>query len=129
MSSHLPPEADPFTSQELAAWPREGSARPQRTEVGCCCGAGHAGRVADGRAIMRRQPMSPSHGPDVRARQDPLRARYQEAPQEALIVDRARTRDGVAADPFHGFVVPGSKDYGVVWPFAIHSAVGGDHDG
>jgi uncharacterized OsmC-like protein len=73
--------------------------------------------------------MSGSHGPDARARQEPLRARYKEAPQEALIVDRGRTCDGIGTDPFHGFVVPGSQDYGVLWPFAIHSAVGGDHDG
>jgi len=35
----------------------------------------------------------------------------------------------VETDPFHGMVVPGSQDYGVVWPFGIHRAVGGDHDG
>ena len=29
---------------------------------------------------------------------------------------------------FHGYVVPGSEDYGVVWPFGIHRAVAGDHD-
>jgi uncharacterized OsmC-like protein len=72
--------------------------------------------------------MNPAQGVDVRARQEPLRARYQEAPQEARIVDRGRTTDGAKTDPFHGFVVPGSKDYGVVWPFGIHSSVGGDHD-
>lgn len=66
---------------------------------------------------------------DVRARQDPLRRRYTEAPAKAMITDRARTVGGVDTDPFHGSVVPGSKDYDLVWPFAIHRAVGGDHDG
>jgi len=71
-------------------------------------------------------PGNPSH---ARARQDPLRARYKEVAQDAWITDRARTVDGVKTDPFHGCVVPGSRDYGVVWPFGIHAAVGGDHDG
>lgn len=66
---------------------------------------------------------------DVRARQQPLRDRYKAAPTDALITDHARTINGVETDPFHGTVVPGSKDYGVVWPFGIHSAVGGEHDG
>lgn len=64
----------------------------------------------------------------VRARQDPLRERYQEAPGEALITDRAKTTGGVETDPFHGHVVAGSKEFGMVWPFGIHSAIGGDHD-
>ncbi len=73
--------------------------------------------------------MNPSDRNDVRARQDPLRARYKEAPQEALTIERGRTRGGVETDPFHGTVVPGSRDYGVVWPFGMNSAVGGYHDG
>jgi uncharacterized OsmC-like protein len=66
---------------------------------------------------------------DVRARQQPLRDRYKSAPTEALITDRARAINGVETDPFHGTVVPGSQDYGVEWPFGIHCAVAGDHDG
>jgi uncharacterized OsmC-like protein len=66
---------------------------------------------------------------DVRARQQPLRDRYKVAPAEAVITDHACTINGVETDPFHGTVVPGSQDYGVVWPFGIHRAVGGDHDG
>ena len=73
--------------------------------------------------------MNPSLSQDVRTRQNPLRARYKEAAQEALITDRARTMAGVETDPFHGQVVPGSKDYGIVWPFGIHAAIGGYHDG
>jgi uncharacterized OsmC-like protein len=64
----------------------------------------------------------------VRARQDPLRARYRSAPQEASITDRARAIGGTGTDPFHGRVVPGSVEYGVEWPFGIHRAVGGYHD-
>jgi uncharacterized OsmC-like protein len=66
---------------------------------------------------------------DARARQNPLRERYKQAPDEALITDLARTTGGVDTDPFHGQVVPGSQDYGIVWPFSIHRAVGGYHDG
>jgi len=73
--------------------------------------------------------MSPSHTEEVLGRQEPLRARYKEDARDARITDRARTTAGVATDPFHGSVVAGSKDYGIVWPFSIHSAVGGDHDG
>jgi uncharacterized OsmC-like protein len=64
----------------------------------------------------------------VRARQDPLRARYKDVPKDASITDRARAVGGMDTDPFHGSVVPGSVDYGVVWPFGIHRAVGGYHD-
>jgi uncharacterized OsmC-like protein len=65
----------------------------------------------------------------VRARQDPLRARYREAPADAMITDRGRAVRGLETDPFHGFVAPGSQDYGITWRFGLHSAVGGDHDG
>lgn len=68
------------------------------------------------------------HQTGVRARQDPLRARYKTSPEEAMITDRARTTGGVEVDPFHGTVVPGSRDYGVCWDFGIHRAVGGYHD-
>lgn len=61
-------------------------------------------------------------------RQEPLRVRYLDAPDEAQITDRARTEGGEGKDPFHGYVRPGSKEYGIVWPFGIHEAVAGDHD-
>ncbi len=73
--------------------------------------------------------MDPHDRADARTRQEPLRARYKEAPEDAWITDHGRTRGGVGTDPFHGYVVPGSKEYGIVWPFGIHTAVGGDHDG
>ena len=64
----------------------------------------------------------------VRERQDPLRQRYKESKEPAWITDRGRAMDGVRTDPFHGQAVPGSQDYGVQWPFGIHTAVGGYHD-
>ncbi len=72
--------------------------------------------------------MSESPGSSVRERQDPLRQRYKESKQPAWIMDRGRAVDGVTTDPFHGWAVPGSQDYGAVWPFGIHTAVGGYHD-
>ena len=65
---------------------------------------------------------------DVRERQLPLYDRYEDAPGEAEITDRAVAKGGVEVDPFHGVVVPGSQDYGVAWEFGVHSAVGGFHD-
>jgi uncharacterized OsmC-like protein len=64
----------------------------------------------------------------VQLRQQPLIDRYHEAPAEALITDRAKTRGGLAGDPFHGRVVVGREDHGVEVEFGIHRAVGGDHD-
>lgn len=64
----------------------------------------------------------------VQRRQQPLIDRYREAPEEARITDRARTRNGLAGDPFHGRVVVGRDDHGVELAFGIHRAVGGDHD-
>ena len=65
---------------------------------------------------------------DVRERHLPLYRRYQEAPEEAKITDRAIAPAGVDVDPFHGIIEPGSQDYGVRWEFGIHRAVGGFHD-
>jgi len=67
-------------------------------------------------------------GVNVRSRQDPLRKHYRESPEDARITDRAKTTGGTGMDPFHGKVMPGSEDHGVVWPFGVHRAVGGDHD-
>lgn len=72
--------------------------------------------------------MTEKEATDVRERQDHLRERYKDAPEEAAITDRARSTGGIDTDPFHGHVVPGSKDYGVKWSFGIHHAVGGFHD-
>lgn len=64
----------------------------------------------------------------VRARQDPLRERYREKPEEARITDRAKTSGGVEFNPFRGQVRPGGENYGAPWDFGIHRAVGGYHD-
>ena len=63
----------------------------------------------------------------VKQRQDPLRARYRSVAADAQITDSARTVADVAADPFHGTVVPGDG-HGNRWRFGIHRAVGGYHD-
>jgi len=64
----------------------------------------------------------------VRKKQAPLRELYKNTPVEALITDCGRSSSGLDRDPFHGKVIPGSKDYGVVWSYGIHRAIGGDHD-
>ncbi|MBV7328608.1 hypothetical protein KFU94_10170 [Chloroflexi bacterium TSY] len=61
----------------------------------------------------------------VRERQMPLYKHYKVVPDDAMITDRARTTGGVETDPFHGNVVIGNEEYGVVLPFGIHRAVGG----
>ena len=65
---------------------------------------------------------------DVEDRQMQLYDRYGDAPGEAMITDGAKTTSGTETDPFHGVIEPGTQDYGVVWEFGIHSAVGGFHD-
>lgn len=64
------------------------------------------------------------HAARVRERQDPLRKRYREAPEEARITDHAVALSA-GADPFHGKVAAGE---GAPFAFGIHRAVGGDHD-
>lgn len=64
----------------------------------------------------------------ARERQDPLRECYRHQPEDAKITDRARTTGGVATDPFHGTIIPGSGGYGLSWNFGIHRAIGGDND-
>ena len=64
----------------------------------------------------------------ARERQDPLMERYIEKPEEALIIDKAKTKDGVKTDPFHGTLSLGDEELGVDLPFGIHKAVGGYSD-
>lgn len=64
------------------------------------------------------------HAARLRERQDPLRKRYREAPEEARITDHA-VASSAGADPFHGRVAAGE---GAPMAFGIHRAVGGDHD-
>lgn len=69
-----------------------------------------------------------SRSTEVSTRQDPLREEYKVAPHKASIIDGAIAKGGSVEDPFHGFVYPGSKDYGVEIHYGIHEAVGGYHD-
>ncbi|WP_299363100.1 OsmC family protein [uncultured Paracoccus sp.] len=64
------------------------------------------------------------HAASLRERQDPLRKRYRDAPDEARITDHA-IASSPGADPFHGSVAAGE---GAPFAFGIHRAVGGDHD-
>lgn len=69
--------------------------------------------------------MSDSSTDTVMQRQEPLRRRYRERPDLALITDHARA-ESAGHDPFHGDVTFG--DSGSSLRFGIHGAVGGDHD-
>jgi len=64
----------------------------------------------------------------VRKRQFPLIEQYKITPEDANIVDHARSTGGPDTDPFHGEVMPGNPDNGVAFSFGIHQAVGGYHD-
>jgi uncharacterized OsmC-like protein len=61
-------------------------------------------------------------------RQERLRGRYVEHPEEAWITDRGRTAWARPGDPVHVRGVPGSQDYGARWELGLHRAVGGLHD-
>ena len=63
----------------------------------------------------------------AKQRQDPLRERYRIAPEEAWIIDGARTVQKGSEDPFHSTVVAG-EGYDALWRVGIHRAVGGYHD-
>jgi uncharacterized OsmC-like protein len=62
-------------------------------------------------------------------RQMPLRTRYQDAPDAAWVIDRARTLDAQipAHHPIHGHVVCG-EGIPVDIPVSVHQAVGGMSD-
>jgi uncharacterized OsmC-like protein len=61
----------------------------------------------------------------VTSRQEPLRRRYREKPEQAQIVDHARAAS-INRNPFHGAVVAGDGEISL--DFGIHRAIGGDHD-
>lgn len=63
----------------------------------------------------------------VKQRQDPLRERYRTAPDEARIIDSAKTIMNRSDDPFHAEVVAGDGQGGS-WRIGIHRVIGGDHD-
>jgi uncharacterized OsmC-like protein len=61
----------------------------------------------------------------VTSRQEPLRRRYREKPEQAQITDHARAAN-IDRDPFHGAAVAGDGEISL--DFGIHRAIGGDHD-
>ena len=63
----------------------------------------------------------------VYSAQKPLKAKYKEAPESAMVTDHARTSGEVASDPFHSKVEP-MDGCGVSIPVGVHAAVGGPHD-
>lgn len=63
----------------------------------------------------------------VHAAQHPLKLKYKESPESAMVVDHARTLGKIASDPFHSVVEP-MDGCGVTVPVGVHAAVGGLHD-
>ncbi len=59
--------------------------------------------------------------------QKPLKLKYKEAPESAMIADHAKTTGKTASDPFHSVVEP-MDGCGVSIPVGVHGAVGGLHD-
>lgn len=71
---------------------------------------------------------SPAQKPiSVRAIQAPLRAQYKVAPEDAMVIDHARTVGKDSRDPFHSMVEP-MPGCGATLPVGVHSAIGGLHD-
>jgi uncharacterized OsmC-like protein len=64
---------------------------------------------------------------NVRERQTPIRERYQQTPEAALIRLRVRSGDSDPGDPLHCRVVPDSAP-SIAWRSGAHAAVGGDGD-
>ena len=63
----------------------------------------------------------------VQGAQHPLRLKYKESPESAMVVDHAKTSGKIASDPFHSVVEP-MDGCGVSIPVGVHAAVGGLHD-
>lgn len=63
----------------------------------------------------------------VQSAQQPLKLKYKESPESALVVDHAVTSGKVASDPFHSTVEP-MDGCGICIPVGVHKAVGGLHD-
>lgn len=63
----------------------------------------------------------------VLVRQNPLRRRYAEEPQRALIRKRAWTVTSQDSDVLHSRIVPG-ESYDLSWRCGVDRAIGGDHD-
>lgn len=63
----------------------------------------------------------------VYSAQKPLKAKYKEAPEAAMVTDHAVTSGKLASDPFHSSVEP-MDGCGISIPVGVHAAVGGPHD-
>lgn len=59
--------------------------------------------------------------------QAPLRQRYKQSPETAIVTDHAASGGGDASDPFHSHVEP-MDGCGVRVPVGMHAALGGPHD-
>jgi len=59
--------------------------------------------------------------------QKPLKGKYKQAPNLAMVTDHAKTSGEAASDPFHSKVEP-MDGCGVTIPVGVHAAVGGLHD-
>jgi uncharacterized OsmC-like protein len=83
----------------------------------------------DPKHLTHIQTFAATPPPSVKARQLPLRARHQNAPDAAWVVDHARTSDAQvpAHHPLHGHVVCG-EGIPVNIPVSVHQAVGGESD-
>ncbi len=69
----------------------------------------------------------PAFQSTVQQRQAPLRARYQQQPEQARIIKHVRTAALSDTDALHGVVVPGDS-YDIAIRYGIDRAVGGYHD-
>ena len=69
----------------------------------------------------------PASSIDLRALQAPLKARYQEHPEDAAIKLRVRCQASDLSDPLHGAIGPDAVP-GVTWPTGAHPGVGGVGD-
>ncbi len=65
--------------------------------------------------------------PSVYAAQKPLREKYQQQPESAIVIDHAKTSGPAASDPFHSRVEP-MDGCGVSIPVGVHAALGGEHE-
>lgn len=65
--------------------------------------------------------------PSVYEAQKPLKAKYKQEPELAMVIDHAKTSGELASDPFHSRVEP-MDGCGVSVPIGVHAAVGGQHD-
>lgn len=66
-------------------------------------------------------------GTPVWERQAPQRERYRQRPEDAHIVDEARSHGSSGSDPYHSTVTPGTE-YELTVPVGVHRGLGGLHD-